>query len=58
MFHFENIGFLRVTEARPNCKFLTCAGCERGVLGIQFLEDMSIFLSTQNVKYLWAINKP
>ncbi len=52
MFDFENIGFLRVTEARPNLKYLTCAGCEKGVLGVQLLEEKRIYLEAQRVRYL------
>jgi len=52
MFHFENIGFLRATTDYPNFKFLTCAGCEREVLGVQELDTKNIFLATSKVKYL------
>eukprot|EP01127_Copromyxa_protea_P013410 TRINITY_DN3609_c0_g1_i1.p1 TRINITY_DN3609_c0_g1~~TRINITY_DN3609_c0_g1_i1.p1 ORF type:complete len:115 (+),score=33.71 TRINITY_DN3609_c0_g1_i1:31-345(+) len=49
MFHFENIGFLR---SATNQKFLTCAGCERGIIGCQFIDDQSIFLEAEKVKYI------
>jgi hypothetical protein len=52
MFDFENIGFLRAAEGRPNCKYLTCAGCEKGVLGVQLLDEQVILLEGERVKYL------
>jgi len=50
MYDFENIGFSKTTE--QNIRYLTCADCERGVLGIQYLADpANIYLTTHRVKY-------
>lgn len=52
MFHFENIGFLRASTAQPNRKYLTCAGCEKGVLGVHLLDENAILLAQANVNYI------
>eukprot|EP00698_Gefionella_okellyi_P021159 TRINITY_DN677_c0_g1_i2.p1 TRINITY_DN677_c0_g1~~TRINITY_DN677_c0_g1_i2.p1 ORF type:complete len:140 (-),score=16.96 TRINITY_DN677_c0_g1_i2:29-412(-) len=49
MFTFENIGFSHAVENR---KFLTCADCERDILGAMFTEDTAmLWLSSSRVKY-------
>jgi len=49
IFDFQNIGFLRTVQ---NAKYLTCGSCERGVLGVQQLDNQNkIFLSHNRVTY-------
>jgi len=52
MFHFENIGFTRVASAAATVKFLCCANCERGILGVQFLDTEKILLCHHRISYL------
>jgi len=49
IFDFQNVGFLRTVQ---NAKYLTCGGCERGVLGVQLLDNNNkIFLCHNRVSY-------
>jgi len=49
IFDFQNIAFLRTVQ---NAKYLTCGGCERGVLGVQQLDNQNkIFLCHNRVTY-------
>jgi len=51
MYDFENIGFTKVVDEK-NLRYLTCADCERGVLGLQYLDDpTNIYLTTHRIKY-------
>eukprot|EP01087_Luapelamoeba_hula_P024437 TRINITY_DN92_c3_g1_i1.p1 TRINITY_DN92_c3_g1~~TRINITY_DN92_c3_g1_i1.p1 ORF type:complete len:134 (-),score=16.74 TRINITY_DN92_c3_g1_i1:229-630(-) len=54
MFDFENIGFTKVVDGATNVRYLTCADCERGVLGIQEQteESQPIYLTTHRVRYV------
>lgn len=51
MFHFENMGFAHTVG---DLKYLTCADCEREVLGVQLLSapGKPIYLACARVKYL------
>jgi len=53
IFDFQNIGFLRtVQSSNTQVKYLTCASCERGVLGVQQVDNQNkIFLSHDRVTY-------
>lgn len=51
IFDFHNVGFTRTQQAKPNTKYLTCADCEQGVLGIQ-TGPKSIYLCHDRIKYL------
>jgi len=52
MYTFENIAFSK-TVAEKNFKYLTCADCEREVIGIHYLDDPSHFLLAESrVKYV------
>lgn len=49
MFHFENIGF---TNPHEGMKFLACADCEIGPVGLVDPNDPKLFLlSTERVEY-------
>jgi hypothetical protein len=50
MFHFENIGF---SHTKDGVKYLTCAMCEKEVLGVQFLEEEGkpMFVACARLKY-------
>merc|ERR1711974_340031 len=51
MMDFENIGF---THTKDNIKYLTCADCEREVLGYQDLANTSrqnIFVAVERLLY-------
>jgi len=49
MFHFENIGFSKTLE---ETRYLTCADCERGIIGVQYLNnEKQIFLCANLVEY-------
>jgi len=48
VFQFENIGFSRDSKEK---KYLTCADCERGILGFQDLITKKIYLAHKRVAY-------
>jgi len=50
MFNFENIGFSKTINS--DMKYLTCADCEREILGFQVLsEGNNFFLAANRVVY-------
>eukprot|EP01113_Clastostelium_recurvatum_P035073 TRINITY_DN483_c0_g1_i3.p1 TRINITY_DN483_c0_g1~~TRINITY_DN483_c0_g1_i3.p1 ORF type:complete len:143 (+),score=19.45 TRINITY_DN483_c0_g1_i3:107-535(+) len=57
MFRFENIGFTKPIDdpASPHTttyKYLTCADCEKEVLGIQIGGEAHLYLSCERVDYV------
>jgi len=48
VFQFDNIGFSRNNKEK---KYLTCADCERGILGFQDLSTMKIYLAHKRIDY-------
>ncbi len=57
IYHFDNLGFCRTENPSSTSKFLTCADCEREIIGIHYLahhpEYPNIcFLSHDRVAYL------
>jgi hypothetical protein len=51
IFDFHNVAFARATSAHPNIKYLTCADCEQGILGLQ-TSPKSIYLCHDMVRYI------
>ena len=50
MFHFENVGY---SHTQGTVKFLCCADCEIGPLGLQFLDRTppSSYVAASRVRY-------
>eukprot|EP01094_Clydonella_sp_ATCC50884_P026340 TRINITY_DN7194_c0_g1_i1.p1 TRINITY_DN7194_c0_g1~~TRINITY_DN7194_c0_g1_i1.p1 ORF type:complete len:150 (-),score=51.74 TRINITY_DN7194_c0_g1_i1:112-561(-) len=49
MMHFENIAFSKTVGQK---KFLTCAECELGIVGVQLLdEENAFFIAHERVSY-------
>ena len=47
---FENVGVTRTVD--PSFRYLTCAGCDKGPIGINFLNEPSKFyVAHARVKY-------
>lgn len=49
MFTFDNIGF---AHALGDHKYLCCADCERGPLGVMLVSSKEILLSADRVHYV------
>lgn len=48
--HFENVGVTRAVD--PSYRYLTCASCDRGPIGINYLAEVSKFyVAHERVKY-------
>ena len=48
IFDFANVGFTKTVDA--NVKYLTCADCERGPLGVQYLDKQEIWVAVDTLK--------
>ena len=48
MFDFYNVGFTRTVDS--NVKYLTCADCERGPVGVQYLDKGLILVAVDTLK--------
>ena len=58
-FQFENITFSRTVEGY---KYLSCAECEKEVIGAQLLPEQQVYIAVNKVKYIqlyprYAIHK-
>ena len=48
IFDFANVGFTRTVDS--NIKYLTCADCERGPIGVQYLDKQQILVAVETLK--------
>eukprot|EP01092_Planopodium_desertum_P002702 TRINITY_DN141899_c0_g1_i1.p1 TRINITY_DN141899_c0_g1~~TRINITY_DN141899_c0_g1_i1.p1 ORF type:complete len:142 (-),score=13.38 TRINITY_DN141899_c0_g1_i1:65-490(-) len=49
-FDFYNIAFSK--DVSPELKYLTCADCERGLVGVHYLKDGTSYVCVSTVRYL------
>ena len=49
-FDFWNVGFKRTVAS--NEKYLVCADCERGPIGLQYVDSGKIYVAMQLVKHV------
>lgn len=47
IFDFANVGFTKTVDA--NIKYLTCADCEKGPIGVQYLDKNMILVAVETL---------
>jgi len=51
-YHFENVGVSRPTDPSDQFRYLTCATCDRGPIGITFTAEREVYyVAHSRVKY-------